>query len=235
MHSLNLSELNIDEQNRLIAHLSGFTTPERFKKFCNVLEQRTDYLAIALENIYQSQNASAILRTCECMGVQDIHAIEKKYAYQINPDVVMGANNWVSLHRYRSNIENNTTYVYQQLRNKGYKIIATCLHHEAKPMYDIKIDRPIVLVFGTEKEGLSETAIEQADERMIIPMCGFTESYNISVAAAISMAHFLSSIKNSSNSWKLSPEKQNMVMLQWLKHSIKSFDQISQNFLGKLK
>ena len=170
----------------LYCFLSQFTTEERKKRFEEVLSYRTRHITIVLEDIYQPHNASAVLRSCDLTGIQDIHIIENKWVYDINPDIVVGSNKWLDLKKY--NVDDfNTPEAFEHLHERGYQIVATCPHRDDYTHETLPLDKPVALVFGTEKTGLTDYAIEHADMYVRLPMVGFTESFNISVSAALLM------------------------------------------------
>ena len=219
--------------HRLIEYLSGFITEERLGTFDNVLNNRTRYITVVLEDLYQSHNASAVLRTCDCFGIQDVHIIENRNTYSVNPDVALGSNKWLTLNKY-NRTESNTQETYRALRNAGYRIIATTHHRDDKTPEDFDMKKgKAALVFGTELEGLSEAAINEADECMRIPMFGFTESFNISVAAAIILYQLTGRLRGSAINWKLNPAEKRELKLTWLKRSIKKSDLLIREFLEK--
>ncbi len=222
-----MDQLTLD----LIAHMSECITENRLALFRRVLSERTRYITILLEDIYQSQNASAVLRTCDCTGIQDVHIVEERNEYEINRDVALGADQWLSLNYYNKG-EDNIEHAIVSLREKGYRIVATSPHKDgATPdNFNLKGGKA-ALLFGTEQNGLSERAIELADEYMQIPMAGFTESYNISVSAAISLYTLRKRLEDSSLQWRLSIEEQNELLLNWLRTSIRLSDQIENKFI----
>ncbi len=210
----------------LIAHLSEFMTENRVQKFKSILEWRTRHVAIVLEDIYQPQNASAVIRTADCFGIQDVHVIENKNKYRLNPHVVLGAADWIDLHKHNSE-DNNTETCLQQLRNNGYKIFATTPHTDSFEISDLPIDQKFALVFGTEKLGISETVKNNADGFVKINMHGFTESFNISVSAALSMYELTKRLHSSRNiPWQLSEADKDELLLKWMKKSLVSSDLI---------
>ena len=218
----------------LIEYLSGFITENRLEQLKHVLEHRTRYLTVVLEDIYQSQNASAVLRTCDCFGVQDVHIIENRNEYKINPDVALGASKWLSLNYYKEK-ENNTLEAINKLKRAGYRIVATTPHTNDVNLEDFDLNKgKSALVFGTELTGVSEVVLENADEFMKIPMYGFTESFNISVSAAISLHHLVYKMKESSMTWHLSDEERDGIMLSWLRRSIKKSDIIEKRYYENL-
>ena len=167
----------------IIVFLQEFITENRLATFEKVLDNRTRYITVSLEDIYQSQNASAVLRTSDCFGIQDIHVIENKNKYNINPDVALGSSQWLNITKYNQE-ENNTLQAIQKLKEKGYRIVATTPHTDDVDLDSFDLTKgKIALFFGTELKGLSDLMIENADEYLKIPMYGFTESYNISVSA----------------------------------------------------
>ncbi len=195
-----------------------------------VLEKRTRYITVALEDIYQPHNASAVLRTCECLGIQDVHVIENKNRYQVNPDVVLGATKWITLKRYNSD-GNNTPAAVDHLRANGYRIIATSLSDKAVRLdeFDLENGR-IAVFFGTELTGLTDEMLDMADGLLKIPVYGFTESYNISVSAAIILSHLVHLLRKSFISWQLSQTEKEEIMLHWLKKSVRRADLLEKKF-----
>jgi tRNA (guanosine-2'-O-)-methyltransferase len=169
----------------LADYLSRFVTPDRLERFGEVLAERTRYITVAVEDIYQPHNASAVLRTCDAFGIQDVHIIENRNIYRLNPSVELGTAQWLTLHRHRGP-ENNTEAAINHLRSTGYRIVATSPHARQQELEALDLNAgPVAVLFGTEKEGLSETALSLADEYVAIPMYGFVESFNISVSAAL--------------------------------------------------
>ncbi len=214
----------------LIEYLSGFVTENRLKQLKRVLEHRTRYLTVVLEDIYQSQNASAVLRTCDCFGVQDVHIIENRNEYKINPDVALGASKWLTLNYYKEK-ENNTLTAIQKLKSEGYRIVATTPHINDTNLEDFDLEKgKTALVFGTELTGISDIVMDNADEFMKIPMYGFTESFNISVSAAISLHHLIYKLKESVIPWQLSEAETDEIMLGWLRKSIKKSNVIEKRY-----
>ena len=111
----------------LIAHLRPLVTNERWNRFQEVLSERTNYLTVVLENIYQPLNASAVLRSADCFGIQDVHVIENYNEFTPNREVAMGASRWLNIQRYNEE-NNNTLQCIQKLKKKGYRIVATTPH-----------------------------------------------------------------------------------------------------------
>lgn len=215
--------------------LFQFISENKRTKFEEFIQYRTKYLTVVLEDIYQSQNASAVLRTCDCVGIQDIWIIENRNEYTLNPDVELGAAKWLNLKKYNQS-EFNTLEAYEALKKDGYRIIATTPHKHDQLLTDLKIDGKMALVFGTEKEGLSEQAIEAADEYVSIPMHGFTESFNISVSAAISLFYIMDRIRRSEIDWRLTEEEQLDTLIDWSKSVVRNADGIlNQLNLSKSK
>ena len=225
MHSLFFS------MDALIEFLSQFTTPRRFQLFKDVAANRTRYITPVLEDIYQPQNASAVLRTCDCLGIQDIHIIEQRNRYKLNPDVELGSAQWLNLIRYNKP-EGNTEVAIHNLKAKGYRIVATTPHSSDISLDDLDLSGgKIALLFGTELNGLSQQAIDLSDEFIRIPMTGFTESFNISVSVAIVAYSLVRELRNSSLPWKLNNEEQKVLILDWLRKSIKYSDQLEKRYI----
>lgn len=218
-------------EEKLIEYLSQFITEKRFDLFNKILSERTEYLTVVLEDIYQPQNASAVLRTCDCFGIQNVHIIENDNEYRINPDVALGSAQWLNLYKY-NNEENNTISAVNKLKKKGYRIIATTPHTDDVNLEEFDINKgKFALMFGSELPGLSDVALENADEFLKIPMYGFTESFNISVSAALCIHHLSYKIRSSEIDYFLNPERKNEILLTWLKQNIKKSKLIEQRFI----
>jgi len=233
-------KLSIDSNDkelrkRLIDYLSQFIYDRRYQLFSSIISNRTRYLTVVLEDIYQAQNASATLRTCDCLGVQDIHIIENSNKFTVDSEVDMGASKWLTLHRYNK-LENNTLEAIDTLRERGYRIVATTPHDNDCTISELDLSKgKIALLFGTELTGLSKLALKNADEYVRIPMFGFTESYNISVSVAITLYELTNRIRSSEIDYRLSPDEQDELMLQWLRASIHSSSLIEKRFFNELK
>lgn len=225
--------LSPENKARLFEYLSGFLTENRKNLFLRVVQNRTKYITVVLEDIFQPHNASAVLRTCECMGIQDVHIIENRYQYNVNPDVTLGSDKWLNVKKY-SGSEYSTTQLVSGLRNQGYRIVATCLHSDSVEPSAIPLDQKIALLFGTELEGLTQEAIASADYKLKIPIYGFTESYNISVSAAILLSHFTNRLKETTAGFKLTDEERLDLLLHWTATSVKSSGLIIKKFLKSL-
>jgi tRNA (guanosine-2'-O-)-methyltransferase len=225
--------MNLDEKIRLRDYLAGFITERRFELFNTIVRNRTRYISLVLEDIFQPHNASAVLRSCDCFGVQDIHIIENNNLYEVNPDVALGSAQWLTLHRYNST-SNNTLNCLSELKNSGYRIVATTPHHGAIPLEDFDVSAgKFALVFGTEKEGLTEQALSFADEKVKLPMHGFTESFNISVSAALFLFYFTAAVRKLELDWQMTNEDMVDVQLDWLRSAIKQSSLIEKQFLLK--
>ncbi len=214
---------------QMIEHLTRFVTPDRYQKFVDTLRFRTRHLTIVLEDIYQPHNASAVLRTCDCFGIQDVHIIENRNKYEVNPDVALGASKWLTLKKYNGLAE-NTGACLQELKKQGYRLIATTPHKNNHTPSTLPLDQKTALLFGTELKGLTSEALEMADDFIRIPMVGFTESLNISVSAAIIIQTLSDRLRSSSITWQLSNDEKNGILLQWLKTSVKKSDAILRDF-----
>lgn len=216
----------------LITYLSQFISETRRAKFDTVLDFRTRHITIALEDLYQPHNASAVLRSCDIFGIQDIHIIENKNAYTVNKDIALGAPKWLNLHRYRKE-ENNSLDCIQKLKAQGYRIVATTPHEKDCNLEDLSIDKPLALFFGTELTGISDTVREHADEFVKIPMYGFTESFNISVSAALCLHTLKEKLHKSTANWHLNESEKDELLLRWLKNSIPKVELIEKDYIAK--
>lgn len=219
----------------LILYLSQFVTPERIELYHRVLDERTRYFTVVLEDIYHSQNASAVVRSCDCFGVQDLHTIENRNEFNMSERVARGSDNWVTHRQYKTLGKNNTLEALNQLKSDGYRIVATTPRPGAVSLSDFDVCKgKFALVFGTEFTGISENVAQQADEFLTIPMVGFTESLNISVSAAIIINHMATKIRQAENiKWKLNASEKEELLLEWIKQRIKKVDLLIEEFNKK--
>ncbi|HEY0744361.1 MAG TPA: RNA methyltransferase [Chryseosolibacter sp.] len=224
-----------DKEILLTNHLSQFVSDHKKEFVDRVLNERTRYVTIVLENIYQSQNASATLRTSECMGLQGVHIVENTAKYQLNIRVLKGADKWLELHRYRTRGINNTEVCFSRLKSEGYKIYVADPAEGGVPVDELRIDNKIALVFGNELRGVSDYAIENADGKMRIPMYGFTESLNISVSVAISLNTIMKKLRASDVDFRLTEEEKRLIRLEWFKKIVKRSDLLEREFLRTIQ
>ena len=215
----------------LIDHFLKCITDERKALFEKLIQKRTKYLTVVLENIYQHLNASAVLRSCDCFGIQDVHVIENYNEFKPDREVAMGASNWLTVNRYNKN-ENNTLDCIQSLKNKGYRIVATSPHNSQTDLINFDLSKgKTALFFGTELEGLSDVVLENADEHLHIPMYGFTESFNLSVSAAICLYEMRMKMEKENIKWHMTEDEKNQVLLNWLRHSNDRSEIVEEDFL----
>jgi len=177
-------------------YLSQYITDHKKSVMEKVLTQRTRFLTVVLEDIFKPHNASAVLRTCDCFGIQDVHVIEKVNMYKINPFVTRGASQWIDLHKYHNKEGSAVQDCFSALKQKGYKIYGTSPLPGSISIHDLEPDEKIALVFGNEHEGISSEVQENVDGLVHIPMLGFTESFNISVAASIALYELVKKVEN---------------------------------------
>lgn len=217
-------------RNEVAKHLTSFLTDERNARLLDVIENRTRHLTIVIEDLYQTQNISAVMRTCECLGIQDIHIVEGENEFSIHKAISMGADKWLTKYHYPAK-DSNIVDCISQLKQKGYSVIATLPGDDSCFLHQLELDKPMAFLFGTELNGLSEEAIKHADKTVKIPMYGFTTSFNISNSVAIIATFLIEKLRNSSVNWKLSDEEKETIYLEWLQKSIKTPDLIIEKFL----
>lgn len=211
-----------------LAYLEEFLTENRKERFANVLANRTNHFTIAVEDVFQFHNTSAVMRSCEVFGIQEINIVEQRFGKNIDKEIAMGAQKWVDINKF----ENIGTCI-QTLKDKGYQIIATTPHNDSCLLHDFDITQKSALFFGTEKEGLSEEVMRKADGYLKIPMVGFTESLNISVSAAIIIQDITTRLRQTNVNWKLSEEELLEKRLLWAKNSIKDIKRIEERYYSE--
>ena len=220
----------LDINTKLLTYLEGFVTDKRKNLFRNILQDRTRHFTVVLEDIYQQHNSSAVIRSCDIFGIQDVHVIENKYKSKVSRHIAKGSQKWLSFHNYKEDT-NNTLECLNTLKSKGYQIIATSPHNNSSILHDFDISKKSAFVFGVEKTGVSDLVINNADGILKIPMVGFTESLNISVAAAIVLENLSYKLRNSTLDWALTNEEQKILYASWIEKTIKNVDEIKERFI----
>jgi tRNA (guanosine-2'-O-)-methyltransferase len=210
---------------KLIEHLETFLSNSRKEKFSKVLSQRTKHFTVATEDVYQLHNTSAVIRTCDVFGIQEVNIVEEQNSKRIDSEIAMGAQKWVDLNRFDS-IDD----AIKGLKQKGYQIVATTPHTNDTLLQDFDVTKKSCFFFGRETEGLSQEVLDAADCFLKIPMVGFTESLNISVSAAIILQHVTTKLKQSDIHWQLSEQEVLEKRLDWIKKTVKSFDEIVERY-----
>jgi tRNA (guanosine-2'-O-)-methyltransferase len=159
-------------------------TPERERRITNVLDKRQDNLVVVLENVFDPHNISAVMRTCDAVGVQDIVVLNSR----IPPHKKWGAKSsssaaqWLTIHQYT-----DTAACWDMLRKKVDMIFTTHLGSDSVSLYDMKLTGRIALVFGNEHSGVSDEIRALSDGNFLIPQVGIIQSLNISVACAVTL------------------------------------------------
>ncbi len=205
--------------------LENILTENRKERFLEVLNTRTNHFTVAVEDVFQMHNTSAVMRSCEVFGVQELHVIEQRYGKKIDKEIAMGAQKWVDIVAYDS-VED----CVKTLKKNNYQIIATTPHEKDCLLEDFDITKKSALFFGTERDGLSKEILDQADGFLKIPMVGFTESLNISVSAAIILQNITERLRKTNINWQLSENEILEKRLQWAKSSIKDIKRIEERY-----
>lgn len=209
-------------------YLENFITENRRNTFLDVLSRRSKHFTVAVEDLFQLHNTSAVLRTCEVFGVQELNVIEEKYGKTIDKEIALGAQKWVDVNRFDS-----TAACIAAMKQRGYRIIATSPHDDSCLLEDFDVSRPFALFFGTERLGLSEDVLKQADGFLKIPMLGFTESLNISSSAAIIIQSLSSKLRNSNVAWQLTPDEIMKKRIDWAEKTIKDIEFVKSRYISE--
>lgn len=218
-------------RDQLIEYLSQFVKDERRERLLEVLSNRTRHITVVLEDLFQTQNISAVMRSCECYGIQDAYIVENRNEFEVHKDISMGADKWLTLHHYPHS-EHNMRACIEDLHAKGYTVVATLPDEKKTTINDLPIDKKTAFLFGTELTGLSEEAIKYADCNALIPMYGFTESFNISNSAAIILSNFSERVRHSDVEWRLQPEEQKELYFEWLQKSMRDAEGVIRHYLS---
>ncbi len=209
----------------LITYLESYITERRLQLIRDISANRTRHFTVVTEDVYQMHNTSAVLRSCDIFGIQDLHVIQDQIGKRIDKEIAMGAQKWVDVYQYDS-----TRACISALRSQGYRIIATTPHEDSSSLDTFSLDQKAAIFFGKEKEGLSEQVLKNADGFLTIPMYGFTESLNVSVSAAIILRHLRARLHQSDICWRLSQKELTDLRLKWIKKCIKNVDEIIEHY-----
>lgn len=224
---MDFEKLDKGKQLKVLDTLSKHVTPSRWSQMNEVAHDRTRYLTLILEDVYQAHNAAAVVRSCEGLGLQDIHVIENRNKLDLKDSTVSkGADKWVSVHRYNQKGQNNTEICFKKLKNQGYKIVATTLSENSITVEELPLDKPLAICIGTEKEGITKTASDLADVHVKLPMYGFVQSYNLSVTTALVLYSLVIRLRKSNIDWQLSDKEKRELIFQWLQKCVEHWQKI---------
>jgi tRNA (guanosine-2'-O-)-methyltransferase len=227
-----LSFLVMNTEEKLLEFLMGYVSENRQQRFNEVIQNRTRHITMVIENVFQPHNASAVLRSCDCFGIQDVHVIENYNSYKVNPNIALGASKWLNMYKYNEN-EYNTVECLTSLKEKGYTLVATSPHKYDYTISELPLDNKVAVMLGTELQGLTDKAFEMADCIVNIPMFGFTESFNISVSAALIMYELTKRLHETDINWQLSKEENLQVMLDWARTAVKKSNMLEKAFRSR--
>jgi len=220
----------IGEENAYVLEkFREILTPHKVELFKRIAEDRTRHISIALEDLFHEHNASAVIRSCDCFGIQDLYTIEDKNKYVLQRNIALGSGRWIDLHRF-TNKETASSDCVDHLRAQGYKIVATSPHAHAYTAETLPLEAPVALFFGTERRGLSDEILSIADYHLAIPMYGFTESLNLSVSVAIVLQGLRNRLHQGSIDWKLSQEAQDALQIVWSTRILNGGEALEKQF-----
>jgi len=223
-----------DHKQELVDFLATYITEHKRTLMDSVLKQRTKFVTVVLEDIYQPHNASAVVRSADCFGIQQVHVIEGRNQYDTNPQVLRGSGKWVDVIKHNGH-ENNTEACFASLKKKGYRLMGTTPHKEGVPLPELRIEEPTAIVFGTEETGLSDYAMEHVDNYLRIPMYGFTESFNLSVSAAICLYHIMTNLHASGVDYHLTEDEKLAIKLSWYREVVRRSEALEKEYWQKIK
>ena len=219
------------DKKKHLDYLESYLTSRRKFLIDKISTDRTRHFTIVAEDTYQDHNASALIRNCDCFGIQDLHIIEQHNRYRLAKGMTQGSEKWVDLHYY-SEFKNNTQTCIDALRDQGYAIIATSPHEEDCLLNDYDVSKKSAFFFGRENTGLSQEILDQADGFIKIPMFGFSESFNISVSVALLLQSLMIRLRrNEDVKWRLSHEETMDLKIDWCIKTIQNGNKISEKYL----
>ena len=207
--------------NDIIDRLEPFLATERIQRLRETVQHRTYTVVPVMENLYDRGNVSAVIRTAEALGYQAIHIIDTSKNFKQANRVTQGAEKWLDIHTWPT-----TAQGIHGLKERGYRIVATHFD-QAQPIGNLAFDQPTALVFGNEKDGVSDELLAAADARVVVPMAGFTKSFNISVAAALCLYHAQQDrIRRLGKHGDLDDDAQRGLLASYYRRSVQNAEQI---------
>ncbi len=157
-------------------------TPERHQRILEMLNKRQVDLTVCMEGVHKPHNLAAVVRTCDAIGVNDVHAVWKSERMRVGGGSAVGSQNWVNVHSY-----DNTKDAISRLKEQGMQVLVTNLSETAVDFHEIDYTKPTAIILGQEKFGASDEALAMADQDIVIPMVGMVQSLNVSVACAVTL------------------------------------------------
>lgn len=215
-----IGTLEVEQKLKILHYFDEFISPNKKQLFEKVIAKRTRHIALAVENLYAEQNASAIVRTAECYGIQDVHILEENHVFKTPPKMAKGADKWLSLKRYNKN-EGGLDELLLSLKAQNYTLVTTSPHAKDITPFNLPLHNKIALFFGEEETGITEQLALEADVQMTLPMCGFTESLNVSVCAGICMAVLRNRLEQEQIPWQLTTDEMLDLKLAWTLNNVK--------------
>jgi tRNA (guanosine-2'-O-)-methyltransferase len=198
-----------------LAYLESMMPESKKQKIAQVLPYRTRHVVTVIENVLDSNNTNAILRTSEALGIQEAHLVYGNIKYIPQKSVSKGAHLWMDTFKYGKSETDNALDCIQQLKLKGYQLIVTT-PSATRSFEQLDINKPMAICFGQESKGLSETFLRHADKQICIPQYGFTESYNVAVAAGMVLLPMMEKLRSSTVKWQLDDVQKRQIYKQWL-------------------
>lgn len=220
--------MSYKEKQKIFDYLLEFVTDNKKTKLDEISSNRTNHLTVILEDIKENKDASAVIRSCECFGINNVNVIESNKKYKINHDVSMGSFKWLTINRFKTNKE-----CIDHLRLNNYRIVSTSPDRKNKSIYDLDLTQKTALFFGSEETGLTDYILDNSDEIVTIPMYSHVESFNLSASAAITLYTLVNSLRNSDINWRFSEEELLDLKLSWIRRILKSHELLEKVFYQK--
>ncbi|MEQ1502719.1 MAG: RNA methyltransferase [Myxococcota bacterium] len=190
------------------------TSDRRLTRMARVLDERLGHVCCALEAVYHRHNVSAILRTCDALGVHRVHLVAADWA-RVSKGPARGAERWLDLHH-----QPHTAAGVAAIRAAGYRLYVADLADDAVPPEQIPLDRPVCLWFGAELVGVSPEARAAADGVVTVPMRGMAQSLNVSVAAAVTLRPVVEAARSLGPAAFLGEEERQQTLAAWLERDL---------------
>lgn len=212
----------------LFEYLETYLSEPRKARLREVLALRSRRITVVLDDVYQPHNTSAALRSCDAFGLQEVHIVETQHDSQLSSDVAAGSDKWLEMSHYHG--PDAARQCAEALHARGFRIVATVLGAADVTPLTLDLSRPVAIVIGSEKSGVSPTLRSAADLELSIPMYGFVDSFNLSVACALCLQDLSRRLREGRDDWRLDPEDCEELLFRWTRASIRNVEAIERRF-----
>nr|WP_243436127.1 RNA methyltransferase [Acanthopleuribacter pedis] len=220
----------LDLVAELTDYFAGFISENKKNLFQQAAAERTRHVTVVMEDIADPHDASAVIRSCECYGVQDFHVITRRRKFTVAPGVAVGASKWVDLYKHAE--QDDASPCLTELKKAGYRVVGLSTRPDAIPLDAVDLDQKTALVFGSEDLGLSDCVHASLDATATLPVLGMGRKFNLSVAAALCLYTISARLRATNIPWRLTEAQRTVLLLSWYAKIPKRRHYLTERFLN---